>query len=293
MPFDDDPMFTDPPATAPSPPVLHSVPLPRPARSDSLLRVRVAPLVVPGDGGADTEPEESEVTETVMDMQLIVDYTSALAKRTASRVKAGQVDTLEHSHRHPHRATCLRCAVLGTSRDLTMGTTLLEILARANADEDWNATADPPDPDDFEDGKDDPTYRRARRSWDPSKACTDTKIISRLRRLAVSSASMEDIYGPNWGQVMLMCLRAEAADFTLLHHLVQKYQASRILTVHTRHSLAAYHLAQVTCPWTTRDQGTVTPMLRGSVAVRLAVAAAAVAEGDTPEWVDHLPAPVL
>jgi hypothetical protein len=180
-------------------------------------------------------------------------------------VKAGQVDRIDQAHQHPTQATCLRCAVLSTSRDLTLASTLLELMVRSNADEEWNC----------------------------SESCTDTNVVSRLRRLAVSSSALESLYGPYWGEVMLMCLRIEASDFALLHHLVKVNKVSRVLVPHTRYSLAAHHLAQVVCPYTTRGQGTVTSMLRGSVGVRLAVTAAEVAVGRAPAWLDHLPAPVL
>lgn len=244
-------------------------PVPVDLPSDSgqrMVSVRIAPLI--GDSSVAWEGADDGVTETVIDQQLIVDYTNALARRTAARVRAGDVDRLEHSHEHPTQgASCLRCAVLGTSRDLTLGVTLLELLSRSNApaDEEWNC----------------------------SEGCTDTRIISRLRRLAVSAELLSDVYGPHWCEVMLMCLRVEAADFRLLHHLVREHKTSRVLTVHTRFSLAAYHLATIVCPWTSHGDGEVTSMLRGSVAVRLAVTAASVASGQPPAWLDHLPAPVL
>lgn len=247
-------------------PGVQQIPLPRPVsgRSDGLIPVRVTPLVSVDAG--DSELGTEAVTETVMDMQLIVDYTNALAKRTAANVKADNITELAHVHEHPRQgAPCLRCAVLGSSRNRTMGTTLLEILARTNADEEWNH----------------------------SPECTDVKIVSRLRRLVVSAASLEAIYGPHWGPVMLTSLRIEAADFALLHHLTQKFQHSKVLTVHTRDALAAYHLAMVTCPSTSNVRGPVTPMLRGAVGVKLAVATAMVAVGEPPAWLDHLPAPVL
>ncbi|GAS95724.1 MULTISPECIES: hypothetical protein [Mycolicibacterium] len=229
-----------------------------------MVQVRIAPLIEPGPLALAGLTET--VTETVLDMQLIIDYTLALARRTAARIQRGHVDYIEHPHQHPTSGvTCLRCAVLGTSRDLTVANALLEILTLTNADEEWNCSSD----------------------------CTDTRIISRLRRLAVSAAVFEELYGPRWGEVMLTCLRIEAADFRLLHHLVRQHNTSRVLTVHTRQSLSAYHLATVVCPWTSRGGGTVTPMLRGSVGIRLAVATAAVAIGEPPAWLDHLPAPVL
>ena len=158
-----------------------------------MVPVRIAPLIEPGPLALAGLTET--VTETVLDMQLIIDYTLALARRTAARIQRGHVDYIEHPHQHP-----------------TSGVT---------------------------------------------------------------------------------CLRIEAADFRLLHHLVRQHNTSRVLTVHTRQSLSAYHLATVVCPWTSRGGGTVTPMLRGSVGIRLAVATAAVAIGEPPAWLDHLPAPVL
>lgn len=231
----------------------------------NLISVRVAPLIEPGPVPLELATEPEAATETVLDMQLIVDYTLALARRTAARIRAGHVDYIEHPHQHPSGVTCLRCAVLGTSRDLTIANALLEILVLTNADEEWNC----------------------------SPECTDTRIISRLRRLAVSPAVLESLYGPHWGEVMLTCLRIEAADFRLLHHLVRQHDSSRVLTVNTRETLAAYHLATVVCPWTSHGGGSVTSMLRGSVAIRLAVATAGVAAGAPPAWLDYLPAPVL
>ncbi len=244
-----------------SAPALHVVP-PVTGRSDGLIRVRVAPLVSTHD---DSPANEDAATETVMDMQLIVDYTRSLARRTAVSVRSCEVDFVEHMHQHPMGVSCLRCAVLGASRNLTLATTLLEILVRTNADEEWNIDS----------------------------SCTDTKIISRLRRLAISASTLEEIYGPYWAQVMLTCLRIEAADFALLRHVAPKNDESRVLTVHTRHALAAYHLAMVTCPWTGSGQAPVTSMLRGAVGVRLAVAVASVAVGKPPAWLDYLPAPAL
>lgn len=247
-------------------PNVQPIQLPRPVtdRSDGLIPVRVAPLVSVDSNQPDSGAEA--ITESVMDMQLIVDYINALAKRTAANIKANNVTELAHAHEHPRQgAPCLRCSVLGSSRNVTMGTTLLEILARTNADEDWNHSLE----------------------------CTDVKIISRLRRLVVSASSLKDIYGRYWGPVMLTCLRIEAADFALLHHLTQKFQSNRVLTVNTREALAAYHLGMVTCPSTSHARGRVTPMLRGAVGVRLAVATAMVAVGEPPTWLDHLPAPVL
>ncbi|CPZ69797.1 Uncharacterised protein [Mycobacteroides abscessus] len=191
--------------------------LPRPVsgRSDGLIPVRVAPLV--SHDSEESGAAAEKVTETVMDMQLIVDYTNALAKRTAANIQADNITELAQAHEHPQQgAACLRCSILGSSRNLTLGTTLLEILARTNADEEWNH----------------------------SQECTDTKIISRLKRLVVSATSLKDIYGPHWGPVMLTCLRIEAADFALLHHLTQKYQHSKVLTV-TR----AKHWRRTTSPW--------------------------------------------
>jgi hypothetical protein len=92
---------------------------------------------------------------------------------------------------------------------------------------------------------------------------------------------------------MLTCLRAEHADFELVSHLARSYQPSRVLTVHTRDSLAAYHLAMACTPWTRHDGSTVASMARNAAAVRLAIAAASVAVGRPPSWLDHLPAPAL
>lgn len=240
-------------------------PLPTGTRNDGLIQVRMAPLVMMGEpsiDGGDTVP-----TEAVVDRQLIVDYTGALARRAAGNIRDGLVVEIEHHHQHPTTVACLRCAVLDAAEQRTvLATTLLEILTRTNADEAWNNDVD---------------------------ACTDVKMISRLRRLAISSATMAELYGPRWGAVMLMCLRAERADFELLDYLTRRYQPSRCLQVHTRDSLAAYHLAMVCCPQISHDGRSVTSVKRNAVAVRLAVTAASVAVGENPEWLDHLPAPAL
>ena len=261
------------------PPALHIVPPPKIiAPTSDRIRVRVAPLVLPGETGWE---DDQPITEKAFDHQLLVDLTRSQAKRAATAVKEGMVERLPQPHQHPRNVTCLRCAVLGVAPNLTMGTVLLEVLAAGNADEEWNMSADPPE---------DPSHRA---EWDPTKACSDTRIISRLKRLALSAANLEKIYGPNWGSVMMLCMRAETADFALLHHLVQKYSAPRIMTAHTRETMASYHLAMIACPWTTRDNETVTSMLRSTVAVRLAVAATQTCMGQPPEWVDHLPPPPM
>lgn len=249
----------------PAPTPLRVVPpLPAARRSDGLIKVRMSPLVM---GDPDSfDGNDSGLSETVVDQQLIVDYTGALARRTAVAIRDNTVEQIDNRHEHPRAVTCLRCAVLGAGEHRTLAVTLLEILARNNADEEWN--------NDLE-------------------KCTTIKMISRLRRLAVSSASMEEIHGTYWGAVMLMCLRIERADFELLDYLTRKYQPSRVLNVHTRESLAAYHLAMVTCPWISRDGRPIVAVRRNAVAVRLGVAAASVAMGDLPQWLDHLPVPAL
>ncbi|MFA5709936.1 hypothetical protein [Mycolicibacterium sp.] len=250
----------------PTPAPLRVVPpLPPSPRSDGLIPVRLSPLIATGDN-LDAASETCEATETFVDQQLIVDYTGALARRTAAHIRDGVVEAIPHHHQHPAGVACLRCAVLGAAGHKTLATTLLEVMNSTNADEAWNN--------------------------DP-KVCTDVKMISRLRRLAISSATLEGLYGPHWAAVMLTCLRVEHADFELLAYLTRRYQPSRVLMVHTRDSLAAYHLALVCCPWITRDGRTVSAVARNAVGVRLAVAIATVAVGEAPEWLDHLPAPAL
>lgn len=238
--------------------------VPSPPASGGTIRVRTAPLVHDADG-RDSSSDGGGATETVVDMQLIVDYTGALARRAAVAIRDGQVEQMDQLHDHPHNVSCLRCAVLGAARHRTLAVTLLEVMERKNAGEGWNC----------------------------SDEISDTNLISRLRRLAISSATMEEIYGSWWGEVMLACLRAEAADFELVSYLATRYQPRWVLDVHTRYSLAAYHLAMTTCPRISRDGNTVPGIVRNAAAVRLAVALASVAEGNPPAWLEHLPAPAL
>ena len=247
-------------AVSPAPIPLRAMP-PAPP----MIRVRMDSLTRTHDDGDDGNGEGPE--ETVVDMQLIIDYTGALARRTASYIRDGLVERVNHPHRHPSKVTCLRCAVLSAAEHPTLAATLLEILNRsaAPADEDWNLEPD----------------------------CTDTRTMSRLRRLAISSNTMHDLYGDHWGQVMLMCLRVERADLELLSFLTRKYQPSRVLVPHSRAALAAHHLAGIVCPRVGRDGNPVADTVRNAVAVRLAVTAGNVAEGAWPSWLDHLPAPAM
>lgn len=246
-------------------------PLPSAPRSDGLIRVRMVPLV-PGDPSGDGDDigrdsgDGGGPTTTLVDQQLIIDYTSALARRAATHIRDGQVEMLEHPHAHPRSVACLRCAVLGASEYRTLATTLLEILDDTGATEHWNC--------------------------DPAM-CTDVKSISRLRRLAISAATMANLYGPSWGTVMLTCLRIEQSDFELIDYLTRHYQPSRVLRVHTRDSMAAHHLAMACCPTTSRDGSFLTAVRRNTAAVRMAVAVASVPAGPIPAWFDYLPVPSL
>ena len=227
--------------------------------------MHVSPLVYSSEHGDYGVPGEDAPSDAFVDQQLIVDYTGALARRAASHIRAGLVGRVDDRHIHPTSVACLRCAVLGATDHTALGVTLLEVLARSTADEEWNNSA----------------------------KCTDTKQISRLMRLAISAATMEAIYGPRWGAVMLTCLRIERADFELLDYLTRTFHASRILGVHTRDSLAAYHLATTSVTRTLRDGQPVAAARRGAAAVRMGVAVAGIAVDDHPTFLDHLPVPAL
>lgn len=251
-------------STPASPRGIQVVHPPMPAnRSDGMIPVRVDPLVrFTGTGFADDDEAPSEA---FVDQELIVDYTGALARRAAGHIRDGLVSRVDNRHPHPAGVSCLRCAVLGATDHAALGVTLLEILTRTNADECWNN----------------------------SEACTDTKLVSRLRRLAISAASMEDIYGPRWGAVMLTCLRIERTEFELLDYLTRRFKSPRVLGIHTRESLAAYHLAMTSTTRKLRDGGPLTEVKRNAVSVRMAVAVGSLAAGYSPELLDHLPAPAL
>ena len=64
-------------------------------RGPGTVMVRMSPLIEPGPLARAQLDEPETVTETVLDMQLIVDYTLALARRTATRIRAGQIDYSE------------------------------------------------------------------------------------------------------------------------------------------------------------------------------------------------------
>lgn len=227
-----------------------------------LLRVRTSPLVPDRDLGV---MDEGPVSESVVDMQMITAYTAALAARTAAAVRDGTVTEIEHPHMHPHQVTCLRCAVLGSSHNRTLAATLLEILDRGGACEEWNL----------------------------SGACSNANMASRLRRLAISNASMEDLYGQYWGEVMVTALRMESTDFELIRYLIKKHRATASLRVTTRESMMAYHLAMVVFPTVGGDGKPLSSIKRNAAAVCLAAAMGWVAVGRAPEWLDHLAGPAL
>lgn len=241
-----------------------AVQLPAIPADGGLLRVRLSSLVPGKEPGT---MDEGPISEPAVDMQLIIAYTAALAGRTAAAVRDGTVTEIDHPHIHPTRATCLRCATFGCSQSRTLAATLLEILDSKGADEDWNR----------------------------SRACSNANIASRLRRLsqAISSASMESLYGPYWGEVMVTALRIENTDFDLMRYLIKQHKVTPTLQVTTRESMMAYHLGMLVFPRENRDGKPLSLIERNAAAVCLAAAMGWVAVGRAPQWLDHLAGPAL
>ncbi|KXO92966.1 Uncharacterised protein (plasmid) [Tsukamurella tyrosinosolvens] len=231
--------------------------------------VRVAPLILSSNEGR-TTVDEQPPSMFAMDLQLLVDYTRTTAQRAANAIRDDKVEFVDHPHEHsdePGRP-CVRCAVLGRATHRTLAQALLEILELTGSGEEWNS----------------------------SERCNTENAVSRIRDLAktISANTLEELYGEHWGEVMLAALRIENADFELLHYLARKHQPTRVLTAaHTRESLAAYHLAVIVTPRRKRDGTPAPSMVRGAVALRMAIAAARTSLGASPEWLDHLPEPGL
>lgn len=258
--------------SAPRGPVAPTVftPAPVPARRDGLLTVRVAQLPR-FDGSAALAAETSEV---LFDQKLLVGYIAALARRAACAVRDGLVSRFDrHPHDHPDHVACLRCAILGGTDHQTLAVALLAILAVENTDEDWNVL--------------------------PS--CTDRKIISRLRKLAVSEEKLTEIYGPNWCLVLLTALRAESADLERMAYITRDHQDTvpplsdyEAVPGAVAAALASYHLGTIAAP---RDSlrnpiGTY-DLARNQISKRLAAALARISAGETVDWIDLLPEPTL
>lgn len=134
----------------------------------------------------------------------------------------------------------------------------------------------------------------------PHRTSTDVQLMSRLQRLPVSDAKLAEIYGPHWAEVLLFCLRAEAADLEMVRYLAHGREESLHISdliddpLTTRHALAAYQLATIACPFRSGSEQESAPGLeRGRIARRLAVAMGKVAAGGMVAWLDQLPAPLL
>ena len=235
-----------------------------PTRTDGMVRVRVVPPV------RDIDDEDRDGAGSLISQQLIVDYLAAVAQRAVKAVRFGQVEVLADDHVHPETVSCLRCAAFGATHTQTLAVVLLEILAASNTDEEWN-----------------------------NSGASDTQLISRLRRLAVSAADLEALFGPRWAEVMLTGLRAEAADLEAMDCLTRgqddKLRVSEMIhdPVATRQIMAAYHLGTIVCPRESRRGDTSADLKRARIARRFAVGISRVAQGETVAWLDHLPAPPL
>ena len=240
------------------------------ARGDGLIPVQVVPMVA--HAGASRADAPTGPAATLIPASLLVDYTAALTKHAVKHIRSGAVEYIDDGHAHPTHATCLRCAVLGSTHLRTLAIALLEILALGNTDEDWN---------------------------NDESASSDQQLISRLQRLAVSEASLAEIYGPRWAEVLLTSLRAESVNLDVINLLTkgepEDLRISELIhdPVATRHALAAYQLGTVTCPRRSVDEETEAGFKRGRIARRFAVAMGHVAVGEAPSWTDHLPSPPL
>lgn len=237
-------------------------------RGDGMIRVQVVPLI--RDNGAHQETIYATAGSLISE-QLIVDYIAALAQHAVKAVRNGEVDYIDEDHAHPEAMACLRCAVLGSTHVRTLATALLEILSSGGTDEEWNN----------------------------SPSATEVQLISRLRRLAVSSANLEEIYGVNWAQVIVAALRAEAATLEMVDCLTRGQGDTLWIDElmedpdTARRVLASYHLGTIICPSESWNEESSIDLKRARIARRFAVAMAKVAQGNTISWLDHLPAPLL
>jgi hypothetical protein len=237
-------------------------------RGDGMIRVQVVPLVRDNDANQETL---YPTAGSLISEQLIVDYIASLAQHAVKAVRNGQAALIDDDHAHPGGVACLRCAVMGSTHMRTLATALLEILASGGTDEEWNNSA----------------------------SATDVQLISRLRRLAVSSADLETLYGVNWALVIVAALRAEAASLEMMDCLTRGH--GDVLWINelmedpytARQVLAAYHLGTISCPNESWNEDSSVDLKRDRIARRFAVAMAKVAQGETISWLDHLPAPPL
>ncbi|MFZ2241514.1 MAG: hypothetical protein WAV90_18520, partial [Gordonia amarae] len=231
------------------------------------LRVRISPLVGEGD---ELRADLMTTSEPRMDMQQVLTTLRAVATRAASQVRNGTVVTIKQPHRHPASAPCLRCAVTGASRSVTMSATMLEILHNAESTEEWNL----------------------------SRKCNLNNTAARLRRLAISESTLEDIYGPYWSEVLIAAMRIENTDFSTTRKLIDSVGAASEMPIdieapNTRTRLAAYHLGTIALPRQYRNGNHISSLQRNQVLQAIGTALGAVATGRAPYWLDHLAAPIL
>lgn len=229
--------------------------------SGGLLRVRTSPLV--SDHG-DFTIDEGRTNVAVISSQLVLDYSKAVATRAAGMVRDYEGRYSEQPHLHPKHAPCLRCVVMEASRSSTLAATVLEIMVDSEADELWNN----------------------------SRKCNHTNMATRLRRLAISEATMERLYGPFWGDVLVMALRIENTEASLVRYLLRRFNATKTLEVTTQATLAAYHLGVISALGIQADDDE-SAIQRNAAATRLACAMGKVAVGEAPAWMDHLAEPAL
>lgn len=246
-----------------------AAPGPSVSTGDRLVRVRVSAPEVAGSSAIARET-------LTFDEQHLLDNISAVARRAAAAVGSADIPVLANTHDHPEHAACLRCLVFSVSRSQTMAAVLLDVLARANTDEEWNN--------------------------DPEQS-TDAQIVSRLRRLAVNEVTMAEIYGPRWALIILTCMRIADADFDMLTVLTRDRDDQllvRAIESHSvaaaRHALAAYHLAGLSCPYVITRDGEDPRQAKWRYPVTRVLGKALgdfAAWGELPEWLDSLPEPNL
>lgn len=230
----------------------------------TMLRVRTSPLVRDYSGGNFVIDDAAERV-SVISSQLVLDYTKAVAMRAAGMVRDYTGHYSDQPHLHPKHAPCLRCVVMEAARSRTLAATVLEIMADSDADELWNNS-----------GK-----------------CNPTNMASRLRRLAISEATMEQLHGPFWGDVLVMALRIENTDPALIRYLIGKFKPGKTLTPTTPDTLAAYHIGVIASLGAQRNDDESSVIQRNANAMKLACAMGAVSIGEAPKWMDHLAEPAL
>lgn len=234
------------------------------------LRVRISPLVSDAASGEMWADTDAVVEPRAVDMQQVLVSLRAVATRAAALVRDRHIVTIKQPHLHPANAPCLRCVVSSASRNATLAATLLEILNLTDATEEWNMSRD----------------------------CNWNNTATQLRRLAISDATLVNIYGLYWSEIMICALRIENTDFSMIRHLIDKFQAPKDMEIdvdaaNTRHRLAAYHLGTIALPKRYRDGEEISPMQRNQVLQAVGSALGNVAVGRAPYWTDHLCEPVL